>query len=61
MKNTLEKYDIVVSFSTEESSMISGDLVTEVSTNREVKVCRGSLKGGYSTSFDAESDFVLSF
>ena len=36
-----------------------GDLVTEVSTDRKVKVCRGLMKGGYSTSFDAGNDFVL--
>ena len=42
-------------------STISGDLATEFSTNREVKVCREPMKRGYSTSFDAESEFVFSF
>ena len=38
---------------------IPGDLVTEVTINREVKVRGGPMRGGYSTSFDAENDFVL--
>ena len=36
-----------------------GDLVTEVTINREVKVRGGPVIGGYSTSVDADIDFVL--
>ena len=38
---------------------IPRDLVTEATINREVKVHGGPMRGGYSTSFDAENDFVL--
>ena len=38
---------------------IPGDLVTEVTVNREVKVRGGPMRGGYSISFNAENDFVL--
>ena len=38
---------------------IQGDLVTEVTISRTVKVRGGPMRGGYSTSFDAENDFVL--
>ena len=37
--------------------MMPGDLVTEVTINREVR--GGPMTGGCSTSFDAENDFVL--
>ena len=36
-----------------------GDLGTEVTINREVKVRGGQIRGGYSTSFDADNDFAL--
>ena len=38
---------------------IPGDLVTEVTINREVKVRGGPMRGAYSTSFNAENGFVL--
>ena len=38
---------------------IPGDLVTEITINREVKVRGEPMRGGYSTSFDAENDFLL--
>ena len=40
-------------------STIPGDLVTEVTPNREVKVCGGPMRGGHSTIFDAGNDFFL--
>ena len=40
-------------------STIPGDLLTEVTINKEVKVCGGLMSRGYSGSFDAENDFVL--
>ena len=38
---------------------IPGDLVNVVTINREIKVWVGPLRGRYSTSFEAENDFVL--
>ena len=49
----LQTYGIVATMS------IPGDLVTEVTVNREVKVRGGPMRGGYSISFNAENDFVL--
>ena len=40
-------------------STIPGDLVTEVTVNREVKIRGGPMRGGYSTSEEAVDDFVL--
>ena len=34
-------------------------MVTEVTINREVKVRGGPMRGGYSTTIDAENDFIL--
>ena len=39
--------------------MIPENLVKEVTINMEVKVCRGQMREGYSTSYDAESNFDL--
>ena len=38
---------------------IPGDLVNEEAINREVIVRGGPMSGGYSTSVDAENDFIL--
>ena len=38
---------------------IPGDLVNEETINREVIVRGGPMSGGYSTSVDAENDFIL--
>ena len=38
---------------------IPGDLVNEETINREVIVRGGPMNGGYSTSIDAEDDFIL--
>ena len=38
---------------------ITGDLVTEVTVNRELKICGGPMHGGYSTSVEAIDDFIL--
>ena len=38
---------------------IPGDLVNEEAINREVIVRGGPMSGGYSTSIDAENDFIL--
>ena len=40
-------------------STILVDLVNEVAISREVKVKGGPMRGGYSTSSDAENDFIL--
>lgn len=40
-------------------STVPGDLVTEVTINRKVKVREGPMRGGYSTSTDAKNDFVF--
>ena len=55
----LQNYGIGTSLTGEKFSTTPGDLLTEVTTNREVKVRRMPMRGGHSTSFDAESDFVL--
>ena len=55
----LRNYDIGASLSGKKFSTIPGDLVTEVTINKEVKVRGGPMRGGYSISFDAENDFVL--
>ena len=38
---------------------IPGDLVNKEAINREVIVRGGPMSGGYSTSIDAENDFIL--
>ena len=40
-------------------SAIPGDLVTEVTVNREVKIRCGTMQDGYSTSVEAIDDFIL--
>ena len=40
-------------------STVPGDLVTEVTVNREVKNCSGPKRGGNSTSLEAVDDFIL--
>ena len=42
-------------------STVPGDLVNEVIINREIQVRGGPMRGGYSTSFDAENYFLLNF
>ena len=39
-------------------STIHGDLITETTINREVKVRGGPVRGGYSTSFEANDAFI---
>ena len=56
-----QTYGIGTGLSGKKVSTISGTLVTEVTINREVKVRGEPVRGGYSTSFDAENDFVLNF
>ena len=36
-----------------------GDLVTEVTVNREVKNCGGPMRGGYNTFVEAVDGFIL--
>ena len=55
----LHTYGLGASLSGKKFSTIPGDLVTEVKINREAKVRGVPMIGGYSTSFDAENDFVL--
>ena len=38
---------------------IPGDLVNEETINREANVRGGPMNRGYSTSFDAENDFIV--
>ena len=40
-------------------STFPGDLVTEVTVNREVKIRGGLMRGGYSTSVETVDDFIL--
>ena len=55
----LQTYGLGASFSGKRFSTIQGDLVIEVTINREAKVRGVPMIGGYSTSFDAENGFVL--
>ena len=55
----LKTYGMGASLSGKKFSTIPGDLVTEVTVNREVKVRGGPMRGGYSTSGEAVDDFVL--
>lgn len=40
-------------------STIPGDLITEMTVKRDVKIRGGPMRGGYSTSLEATDDFVL--
>ena len=55
----LKQYGMGASLSGRKFSTIPGDLVTEVTVNREVKVRGGPMRGGYSTSGETVDDFVL--
>ena len=55
----LKTFGLVASLSGNKFSTIPGDLVNEVTINREVKVKGGPMRGGCSTSIDAENDFIL--
>ena len=55
----LKTYGMGASLSGRKFSTIPGDLVTEVTVNREVKIRGGPMRGGYSTSAEAVDDFVL--
>ena len=48
-----------VSLTGRKSFTIPGDLVTEVTVNREVKIRDGPKRGGYRTSVEAVDDFIL--
>ena len=52
-------YKMGISWTRRKISSISGDLVTEVAVNREVKICGGPKRGGYSISVEAVDDFIL--
>ena len=58
MKN-LSAYKDLQAYGIGATISIPRDLVTEATINREVKVHGGPMRGGYSTSFDAENDFAL--
>ena len=47
------------SLSRRKFSTIPGDLVTEVTVNREVKIRSGHMRGSYSTTLEAVDDFIL--
>ena len=53
----LQTYGIGVSSDGKKFSTIPGDLVTQFTINKEVKVRGGPMRGGYSISFDVENDF----
>ena len=57
----LEAFGPGDSLSGNKFSTIPGDLVTVVAINREVKATGGPMRGGYSASINAESDFTLNF
>ena len=44
--------------SREPFSTINGNSITKVTINQEVKVCGGSMKGGYSTSGKTNDTFI---
>ena len=52
-------YKMGISWTRRKISSISGDLVTEVTVNRDVKICGGPKRGGYSISVEAVDDFIL--
>ena len=56
----LQTYGIGASLSGKKFSTIPGDLVTEVTINRKLKLHGGPMRERHSTRFDAENDFVLS-
>ena len=55
----LETIGLGASLSGNTFSTIPGDLVTKVAINRQVKVRGGPMGGRYSTSINAENDFIL--
>ena len=55
----LETFGLGASRSRNKILTIPRELVTEVTINREVKVRGGPMRGGQSTSIDAENDFIL--
>ena len=55
----LEAFGLGASLNGNKLSTIPGDLVTEFTINREVKVRDGPMRGGYSTYNDFENDFIL--
>ena len=55
----LETFDLGARPSGNKFSTIPGDLVTEVTITRKVKVGGGPMRGGYSPSIDAKNDFIL--
>ena len=57
--NQLETYGMGASLTGRKFSTIPGDLVTEATVNREVKIRGGPMRGGHSTSVEAVGDFVL--
>ena len=57
----LEIFGLGASLIVNKFSTIPGDLFTEVTINRQVKVKSGPMRCSYSTSIDAETDFILNF
>ena len=55
----LETFSLGPSLNGNKYSTIPGDLVTEVTINREVKVRGGSMRGRCSTAINAQNDFIL--
>ena len=55
----LEAVSLGASFSGNKFSIIPGDLVTEVTIKRQVKVRDGPMRAGYITSINAENNFIL--
>ena len=55
----LKTYEMEASLTGRKFSSIPGDLVTEVTANREVKIRGGRMRDGYSTSVEAVDDFIL--
>ena len=49
---------LVKSISGEPFSTIYGDLITETTLNREVKITGGPMRGGYSTSEETTDTFL---
>ena len=55
----LKTYGMGASLTGRKFSTFPGDLVTEVTVNREVKIRSGLMRGGYSTSIETVDDFIL--
>ena len=55
----LKTFSLGASLSGYKFSSIRGDLVNEVTINREIKVRGGPMRGGYSISIDAHNDFIV--